>query len=106
MFSCRTKLENCKGDEREEHAWVDGTDVVVFEMRAEDGAAELADVGNDKADEGMWARARTRRRIEKYLVPSSVQLMNCEDLGSLIILRVVRHKSASGRLDRKLRGYV
>ena len=65
------------------------TDVVVLEVGAEDGAAELAHIGYDEARAGrMWERAKKgERRSGTDLVPSSVQVMNCEDFGSLIILR-------------------
>ena len=58
----------------------------MFEVRAQDGAAELADIGNDKASGEMWEHVETVRELGNYLVPSSVQLMNWEDFGSLIIL--------------------
>ena len=56
-------------------------------MRAQDGAAELADVGYNEANEEVWEHGATVRGRGKYLVPSSVQLMNWEDFGSLIILQ-------------------
>ena len=55
MFSCRTKLENCadaemtvrSGAQREE---TETLHVVVLEVGAEYGSAELAHIGHDKAD--------------------------------------------------------
>lgn len=56
-------------------------------MRAQDGAAELPDIRYNEANKEMWEHAEGVRGRGKYLVPSSVQLMNWEDFGSLIILR-------------------
>lgn len=45
-------------------------------MRAQDGAAELPDIRYNEADKEMWEHAEGVRGRGKYLVPSSVQLMN------------------------------
>ena len=103
MFSCRTKLENCadaemtvrSGAQREE---TETLHVVVLEVGAEDGAAELADVGHHKAGRADGRSVGTRcgedghGQAGTHLVPSSVQLMNWEDFGSLIILWDIRHR--------------
>ena len=75
----------------------------MLEVGAEDGAAELAHIGYDEARAGrMWERAKKgERRSGTDLVPSSVQVMNCEDFGSLIILcaYVIQGQRANG-MDR------
>ena len=66
------------------------TYVVVLEVRAQDRAAELADIGHHEAAGALAFIAYMRvyaRTTHTYLVPSSVQLMNWADLGSLIILK-------------------
>ena len=49
----------------------------------------------------MWEHVETVRELGNYLVPSSVQLMNWEDFGSLIILcaYVIQGQRANG-MDR------
>ena len=77
------------GEQREE---TETLHVVVLEVGAEDGAAELADVGHHKAGRADGRSVGTRcgghghGQAGTHLVPSSVQLMNWEDFGSLIIL--------------------
>ena len=56
-------------------------------MRTKDRATEFTNVRDNKAGTGSYMRTGLRDATEcKYLVPSSVQLMNWEDFGSLIIL--------------------
>lgn len=91
MFSWRTKLENWQKHhllpfEREQIVG-DTTYVVVFEVRTQNRAAELADVRyNEATAKNKLERMDTQISLWANLVPSSVQLMNWADFGSLIIL--------------------
>ena len=71
----------------------------MVEVGAKDGPAEFPDIGHDEATRGeMWEHAKRReRRSRTDLVPSSVQFMNCEDFGSLIILHTYVIGVSEGR---------
>ena len=67
-----------------------GAYVVVFKVCPEDASAELADIGHDEARQAMEGDDKSTsamsREMSKYLVPSSVHVMKCCDLASLIML--------------------
>ena len=97
MFSCRTKLENYPQTISKEFlAAVEKiANVIVLEVGAQNGAAEFAHIRHDETagNEVGYRVKACDNEGDPYLVPSSVQVMNCDDFGALIILQLQKKKT-------------
>ena len=64
-------------------------------MGAQDRTAEFAHIRHDEtAENRVGHHVKTcENEGDLYLVPSSVQVMNCDDFGSLIILQLQKKKT-------------